>query len=143
MEFDSEDVGFPTVCKNSLSKETKIRTRNTTSRWNRDRKFSKGVLDAYHYQCAICRCDIPQLLEAAHERGYEVCNTVADMVEHGICLCSNHHAMYDRKDANGIHLIDIDMNNGTIKINDERIKKMPWYQKFCNEYDAKLLKPAK
>lgn len=69
LEFDSEDVGFPTVCKNSLSKETKIRTRNTTSRWNRDRKFSKGVLDAYHYQCAICRCDIPQLLEAAHEEG--------------------------------------------------------------------------
>ena len=107
----------------------------------RDRKFREGVLKKYGYQCAICRCNIPQLLEAAHEREYEVCNTVNDMVEHGICLCRNHHAMYDRKldDDSDDYLIDIDLENCAIQINDERIKQMPWYQVFCGNYGEKLL----
>ena len=100
----------------------------------RDYNFRKGVLKKYNYQCAICRCNITQLLEAAHERGYEACNTVADMVEHGICLCRNHHAMYDRKmDNSDAYLIDIDLEKCSIQINDERIKKMTWYQKFIED----------
>lgn len=111
----------------------------------RDKKFRENVLKKYNYQCAICRCDILQLLDAAHERTYEVCNTNVDMPEHGICLCKNHHAMYDqRKESDpSIYLMDIDFANNTIVINDPRIERMSWYREFLDKYQGELLRPQK
>ena len=146
LEFDKEDDKYPRELKSQCTtSENKIRHRICTSRWNRDQRFRRAVLYKYDYQCAICRCNIQQLLEAAHERGYDVCKTETDTAEHGICLCRNHHAMYDRKidyDSE-THLLDINLKNHTIKINDERIKEMPWYKEFFEKYGGKLLEPKK
>jgi hypothetical protein len=146
MRYNENDIDGEISFKQEIEwKNIEERKKRNVLQKARDYRFREGVLKKYGYQCAICRCDIPQLLEAAHERGYEACNTVTDMVEHGICLCRNHHAMYDKKDDNGVHLIDIDLKNCTIKINDERIMKMPWYIEFCdeNKYAAKLMKPIR
>lgn len=123
--------------------DAKERTVRSVLQKARDYKFRIGVLDRYKYQCAICRCNIPQLLDAAHERSYEVCKTDFDMIEHGICLCKNHHAMYDAKTSQDDtkYLIDIDLKNCTITVNEEEIKLMPWYEVFMKDYGGKIKKP--
>ena len=107
----------------------------------RDKKFRESVLKRYMNKCAICRCSIPQLLDAAHERGFEVCNTSIDNVKHGVCLCKNHHAMYDKKidNTSSVYLIDLDLKHGELIINHHSVKKMPWYPVFMTEYNGKLL----
>lgn len=56
--------------------------------------FREYVLDAYSRQCAICRLQHPELLDAAHiipdseEDG-------APVVKNGISLCKIHHAAFD------------------------------------------------
>lgn len=59
-------------------------------------KFRAKVVIAYKSQCAICRLQIPSLLDAAHiipdsdERG-------TAEVNNGLALCKIHHAAYDRE----------------------------------------------
>lgn len=58
-------------------------------------KFRAQVIMAYRTQCAICRIQHPELLDAAHivpdshERGIAA-------VPNGLSLCKIHHAAYDR-----------------------------------------------
>lgn len=64
------------------------------SRAVRDRRFSKMVKDAYNHTCALCSFDI-DILEAAHI--YPVsAKSSTDTVCNGICLCPNHHRVFDR-----------------------------------------------
>lgn len=102
------------------------RKRYSSQKLQRRTEFSKKVMEAYDYQCAICRCNLREVLQAAHLHGYEVSATdlSADKPENGIALCANHHLMYDSE------LIDINIHKGTISINDDRIKQMPWYSEF-------------
>lgn len=58
-------------------------------------EFRRAVLDAYRFQCAICRLRHQDLLDAAH--------IIADsedwgdaVVSNGMALCKIHHAAYDR-----------------------------------------------
>ena len=75
--------------------DEKARERKSTSTWKRNQKFRKIVLENYNYSCAICGCDIEQILEAAHI--VAVSNGGLDSVDNGICLCRNHHKLYDEK----------------------------------------------
>jgi len=109
------------------------RKQYASTRKSRDARFRDTVLNAYRGMCAICRCDIPDLLEAAHEKSYEAAKTLYDDPKHGICLCANHHLMYDRG------LIDIDLSSESIVINNNDVMKMPWYDDFCEKYQGKLL----
>ena len=74
------------------------------------------------------------MLQAAHERGYEVAKTNFDDPSHGICLCANHHLMYDRE------LLDIDFEKHEIVIKDKDIIRMPWYRDFLEIYGGKITK---
>lgn len=104
----------------------------------RDYNFRKSVLKAYDYQCAICRCETESVLQAAHLHGYEVTKTdlSADNPKNGICLCANHHLMYDNGD------IDIDVKTLSITINKSSIKSEYWYEFFAdkNGFNSKILK---
>jgi hypothetical protein len=105
---------------------------------SRDSHFRTEVLNAYGHKCAICRCEVEYVLQAAHERGYDVASTEYDDPKHGICLCANHHLMYDNK------LIDIDLKKFTIQIqkDENKIKAMPWYQIFTSRDSGKIVKRA-
>ena len=85
------------------------------------------MLAAYGHRCAICRCDISEVLQAAHEAGYDVAHTNYDDPNHGICLCANHHLMYDN------NLLKINLDQLTIEVFEEKIKNMPWYQDFVEK----------
>lgn len=98
------------------------RGRRTVSQWNRDKEFRWKVLDAYGKQCAVCRCKEEKLLEAAHIKA--VADGGNDDVRNGICLCANHHLMFDEK------LIEIDFKNMCLSHVADSVKNMPWYDVF-------------
>lgn len=102
MSFNEFDFEHVTDCPNSVREKAQWLTENERKQYSslrkqRDINFRDSVLSAYGCRCAICRCAIIDLLQAAHERGYEAAKTNFDNPKHGICLCANHHLMYDRK----------------------------------------------
>jgi putative restriction endonuclease len=70
-----------------------------TTRAVRDPMFSKNVLQAYGWQCAICGA-APKVnsrhfgLEAAHIRWHQYSGP--NTVDNGLCLCRMHHIALDR-----------------------------------------------
>ena len=70
-----------------------------TYRLQRDPGFSRRVLEAYGYQCAICSAS-PRLgtdrfgLEAAHIRWVQAAGP--NVISNGLCLCRMHHIALDR-----------------------------------------------
>ena len=98
------------------------RGRRTVSRWNRDCDFRIKVLNAYGKQCAVCRCTEVKILEAAHIKA--VADGGSDDVSNGICLCANHHRMFDEK------LIQIDFRSLCLPYVADSVKGMPWYDVF-------------
>lgn len=135
MEINCQDEGFPVdLIDDSMWHSESERKKYSSLQFHRDAQFRKNVLNEYGNMCAICRCSVVELLEAAHERNYDVSKTSIDDPKHGICLCANHHLMYDRR------LIDIDMLSLRIKVHSEDIMKMPWYPVFVNKYKGRIIK---
>ncbi len=140
MQFNSADEAFPKVAQADADivewHSDEERKRYAYTRPDRDKEFRSKVLEAYKYQCAICRCGIYEILEAAHEHGYEVKDTAYDDPMHGICLCANHHLMYDRE------LIDIDLEASTIAIRGkvDEIMESVWHREFVEKYHGKIKK---
>lgn len=138
MMLNPEDDNFPQteLDQSSLAVllNDTIRKRYSVSRAARDQKFRDQVLSKYRRQCAICRCPAEKILEAAHIIAVE--NGGNDDPSNGICLCANHHRMFDKE------YISIDVKKGTITILDNVVKTMPWYSVFELEYEGKLLAPT-
>ena len=99
LKFDPDDEEFPKDIKIEDYKDDilppEIRNRISTSRWERDSLFRKAVLAEYDNKCAICRCSEPKILQAAHI--IAVSEGGNDDPKNGICLCANHHLMYDNE----------------------------------------------
>ena len=107
------------------------RDKDIVWRTHRDYNFRKNVMKKYsHPQCCICRCDIEELLEAAHIEA--VAERGSDSPDNGILLCRNHHKMFDAG------MIKID--GESLEIIDERVTKMPWYHIFKEEFGGKVIK---
>ena len=138
VKVNSDDIEYPDEGKKVDNGRYDVvddgnRSRFSTSRWERDRKFRITVLDAYDRRCAICRCDEEKLLEAAHI--VAVSDGGSDNPENGICLCANHHIMFDKE------LIKISFDKHILTDVEESVKKMPWYPVFKETYGGKLLLP--
>lgn len=134
--FDPKDETYPEELKkqepSKVCEEFDImeeRSKSTTSYYNRRAKFREEVLEKYQYQCAICRCSEEKILQAAHIRA--VADKGSDAVENGICLCANHHLMFDKGLLKIKHKTLIDVA--------ESVKKMPWYKVFKEEYNGIIL----
>ena len=111
--------------------ETIERRRDTVSRARRGAQFRSKVLEAYGNRCAICRCQIPEILEAAHV--YDVQYGGDDKINNGICLCANHHKLYDKG------LINIKWEDKSLTINNPEVRSMDWYQRFMDEYEGHII----
>lgn len=109
------------------------RGRHTTTAWNRYNKFRIDVLRVYDGKCAVCRCSESAILQAAHIN--PVSQNGSDTVKNGICLCANHHIMFDRG------IIEIDTKALKLKSVKESVKKMAWYQEFVDKYNGELIRP--
>lgn len=63
-------------------------------RIKRDARFRNQVFSMHKYPCcAICGTDILEILEAAHI--IAVKDGGKDAPENGVCLCANHHLLFD------------------------------------------------
>ena len=107
------------------------RRRDMIYRTRREGLFRNKVLADYGHQCAICRCNITEILEAAHV--FDVRYGGDDQRENGICLCANHHMLYDKG------LISINWADLTLTIRDARIQTMDWYQRFMDKYNGHII----
>ena len=137
MAFNPEDDDCPKGIqrKELLSwPSEKKRKEYSVKQKQRDANFRRIVLDAYGNKCAICGCNIPEVLQAAHERGYEAAKTEWDDPNHGVCLCANHHLMYDAE------LIDIDLKEGTVCVHAPKVPLLPWQNVFQGKYKTILVK---
>ena len=134
MSFNEFDEHFPCNNGNAINAAHKwstqrVRQRYSTSRLSRDASFSKQVLEAYGYRCAICGCDIREMLQAAHEHGYTVAETSYDDPAHGGCLCANHHLLYDSD------MLIIDLPNKSYMCKSE-ICNRKWYAQYFEKKEG-------
>lgn len=132
IDFSSDDIEIPLTYKNKIDNNYKRKIITSTSK-SRYYKFRKLVLERYNYQCAICRCKEEELLQAAHIKAVSLDGD--DNPKNGICLCANHHLMFDRK------LINIDFKNMKVIVNKKSIMEMPWYDCFIEKYKGIVLSP--
>lgn len=107
------------------------RKKISASLYERDRLFRKRILNLYGGKCAICRCAQEYVLEAAHI--YAVQHGGSDDDRNGICLCANHHKMYDNK------VIKFDFANNTIVVDDKSLLEEHWYKEFISIYGGRLV----
>ena len=142
MAFNDYDETSETVCNYTDFKATIMdsslsadeRKIYSSKRKQRDARFRELVLASYGRKCAICRCPIESLLQAAHLKGHEVAisDLSEDRAENGICLCANHHLMYDND------LIEIDISHRTIQVLDNSVQHMAWYGEYVSKYKEKI-----
>ncbi len=91
--LNSPDDDFYSDSESILSVRRYV-TRVTRQRLHQS-AFREFVLNAYDRQCAVCRLQHPELLDAAHiipdteEKGLPI-------VPNGLSLCKIHHAAYDQ-----------------------------------------------
>ena len=128
--FPHHDKGAYAAAKNWSSPQK--RKRYSTSKLSRDVLFRERVLEAYGYRCAVCGCDIPEMLQAAHEHGHTVVETDHDDPNHGVCLCANHHLMYDSE------LLEIDIPNRKYQCKAE-MHGRKWYSTFSEKEEGRFV----
>lgn len=97
-----------------------LRERDRISRARRDPEFRNRVLTKYNYTCIVCGCKEEVILEAAHVMG--VAEGGDDSTDNGMCLCRNHHRLYDAG------LLDINLSRKKFSCNSDNEKKMSWYK---------------
>jgi hypothetical protein len=91
------------------------RGRRSVSSIVRDARFSRSVIEAYEGLCAMCGLDLG-LVQGAHIYPASA-PTSPDAVTNGLCLCSNHHAAFDR------HLIWVDPITRVVKLSSEILEQ--------------------
>ena len=113
------DSQIKELTSNSDSYMKVSREREKLSRLRRNPAFRDIILRKYNYTCVICGCKEQSILEAAHIKG--VAEGGDDSENNGICLCKNHHGLYDAG------LLHIDLINGFFECTSDQEKNMPWY----------------
>ena len=72
------------------------------------------------------------MLQAAHEHGYTVAETSYDDPAHGICLCANHHLLYD----SGLLIIDLPKKRYMCKA---EIRDQKWYAHYSKQEEGRFV----
>ncbi|WP_415327531.1 HNH endonuclease [Chryseobacterium sp. MMS23-Vi53] len=72
------------------------------------KKFRQKLLDAYNSKCAVTKCEIVEMLEAAHIYNFKGSDT--DKIPNGILLRSDIHTLFD------LGLISINPENYFLKV---------------------------
>lgn len=90
---------LPIIDKEDKRDETQRRPQNI-NRIIRDSKLAKKLKKIYDYKCQICGIQLPVLggyyIEAAHIKALGEPHSGPDIIENMICLCPNHHILFDK-----------------------------------------------
>ncbi|MDS0257480.1 HNH endonuclease [Thermoplasmatales archaeon AK] len=57
--------------------------------------FRNKILDAFGRKCVLCDCDTEEVLQASHIVDVADDLSIAADPDNGLCMCANHHAMFD------------------------------------------------
>lgn len=131
IDNDYEEA-ITTIDKSVIKEVISSRNRYSCTRVERDAKFRSEVLEDYGNKCAICRCEKTEILQAAHIIAVKDGGT--DDRRNGICLCANHHLMFDKK------LIQFDKNFSRLTYVHNDLEQMPWHKEFIEKYNGKVVK---
>lgn len=88
------------------------------------KRFRKKLLDTYNRKCAVTKCEIIEMLEAAHIYSFKGSET--DKIPNGILLRSDIHTLFD------LGLITINPENYFIKVSN-KIMKDEYYAELNNK----------
>ena len=116
----------------SSDKSRTDRRRILRKTFERDPSFRERVLENYDYKCAVCRTEIMEILEAAHIDA--VADNGNDSLGNGICLCRNHHKLFD---SALLHF----KNDYTFYSDSEKLLNDELFKLILQKYDGKLLEP--
>ena len=108
------------VCSEPWNELEVLRVKDKILRARRDPSFKKRILEKYNAQCIICGSKELSILQAAHICAVQFGGD--DSTDNGVCLCANHHLLYDDD------LLDIQWENGTFSCCSEIEQQMPWYK---------------
>lgn len=97
-----------------------LRTRDRITRARRDPTFRKRVLGQTDAHCLICGTTERAILQAVHVQDVQYGGD--DSTDNGICLCANHHLLYDRG------LLDINWEEDTFSCSSSLEQRMSWYK---------------
>jgi putative restriction endonuclease len=99
-KLETEIIENPIEIKLSNGNKNTKRIEVTTQRIIRDTKLAKEVKALYNYECQICGMIIEvsgvRYAEAAHIKPLGKPHNGEDTPENIICLCPNHHVMFDK-----------------------------------------------
>ena len=101
--------------------ENPKRTTQTVQRVIRDSKLGRQLKKLYDYKCQVCDLQIETdagfYAEAAHIKPVGSPHDGPDLIENLLCLCPNHHLMFDK----GVFFVNEDMSldgiNGRLYLN--------------------------
>ena len=100
------------------------RKKGTVVRIVRDTQVAQGIKKIYQFECQVCGTAIKTkkglYAEGAHIKPLGKPHNGDDSADNIMCLCPNHHVMYDK----GTFAIDDDFNilgeiSGSLRVNDE------------------------
>lgn len=131
--FNSDTDEVELLVKKSMTSKqilNYIRQRDTTTQARRDPEFRSKVLRRYNNTCIVCGCTEKKILQAAHIVDVQYGGN--DEETNGVCLCANHHLLYDNA------LLSIDLETKTFECFSDSEKSMPWYEK-AKERNFKLI----
>ncbi|MED2489840.1 HNH endonuclease [Bacillus cereus] len=124
------DIKFPTESeirkKMPYNGKEWIETKYKKVYRGNQKAFRKKVLAAYENQCAVCGQSNPIFLRAAHIK--DAAKGGEEVIENGICLCTNHEIAFDRGDLKICEDGTILLNYEDSSINREKIR-LPIQQK--------------
>lgn len=118
MRFNKYDLEYANNIKCAIQEESegwrseRERREWSTAKRSREQERRFTILEAYEHRCAVCGCDVPELLQIA-----EVPVKRKGRPD-GICLCANHKVLYEQR------LIDIDLETGAVRCIDSRIRSL-------------------
>jgi putative restriction endonuclease len=95
-----EDRKTPQQIELDYGRRESIRKSSTVIRIVRDTKIANDVKRYYDYECQVCQTFIPTKIgryaEGAHIKPLGKPHNGEDNTDNIICLCPNHHVMFDR-----------------------------------------------
>jgi putative restriction endonuclease len=116
-ELVSSNILFTTFEPNNIHDGREKIAREIIARRGQ-KKFRNSLLESYNFQCAISKCKIQPILEAAHILPYKGADT--NHVQNGILLRADLHTLFD------LNLLSIDPKSYTIAI-DDSLKDSEYY----------------
>jgi putative restriction endonuclease len=121
--------------------ENPKRATQTVQRVIRDSKLGRQLKKLYDYKCQVCDLQIETdagfYAEAAHIKPVGSPHDGPDLIENLLCLCPNHHLMFDK----GVFFVNEDLSllgiSGKLQLNKKHAVSSEFFAYHRSMFDKK------